>query len=123
MSNSFPWPIPLKLTNHEDCPTRARRLQRVVHFIEARGGLPPTVRRLHDHKGNLHVCWSERPRELGPLRRIYAAWENEHECQVYHVIGDDPYAEPWIDDAGAARDPAEHLFRRVEYTIAKMADG
>lgn len=56
------------------------------------------------------------------MRRIYAAWENECECQVYHVIGNDPYAEPWIEDFGAARDPAEHLFSRIEYVVAKMAD-
>ena len=88
--------------------------------MEARGGISPLVMRLHDHKGILFVCWLRKPDNLNSIRLIYAAWEDQAEYTVCHVIGDDPYAPPWLEDNGGPGQPGQN-FARIEYTLVKSS--
>lgn len=93
--------LSLSLSAQRGDDYRAERLFRVLGFLHRNGALPSTLIRLHDHAGILRACWSKVPKEMRAMRLMHAGWLAEGEQSVWHVLGDNPRAVPFLQDDGA----------------------
>lgn len=73
---------------------RIQRLANVTTYLEATGGIPRHLLRLHNHSARLIVCWDQTPSEKEKLR-IFLGWQMQEESAVYHVFGAEPYTTPF----------------------------
>lgn len=91
---------------------RAERLFRVIHFLALNNALPPQLIRLHDHAGILRPCYRSMPTDARAIRLTLHAWRNEGEQDVWHILGDDPRAPPFLEDHdGTAIKPSPAYLR------------